>query len=305
MNAIKALAKQTLGVDLPDCYANFLTQHDNALAEDPIEDESWIQGLGNHDFVIGTTQSFRQAFPSLPEEYVVIGYAGKKLVEKVGVEIETYTLLSTSDLSVAVIDSLGKWETTNAHFLDWLAERLIETLLRLDHPSELLVVSFEQEDHAKGLQTILHDLERQKLIDLDGMVLVRRGRNKALEIHHRHRGAAVGAATGGMAGWVFGALLLHPLLGVALGTVTGMASLGAAETLRHAGMDDDFVKELASLLQPETWALFIMVKAAYQEQVLLHARGLGGKLITASISSSNKAALEAVLDTKFEAVSGP
>lgn len=296
MKEIQVQVKQALDVELPDCYANFLTHHGSRLVADPVVQTSWIQGLGNLDFMIGTTQSFRSAFPDLPHEYVVIGYAGKKFIEKLNDEFDAYTMLNTADISVAVIDSLGKWEATSAHFLDWLAQRLIEALLRLDHPSELFVVSFERKDRAEDLKGVLHHLRKEELIDLDDLVLAHRNQHGHLEIHHDHHGSATGAAAGGVTGLLLGTLLLNPLLGAAVGAVTGAASFGLADALQHAGMEDDFINELACLLQPGTWALFALVTDVHRKQVIERVRGLGGKLLTATVSGSDKAALQAVLD---------
>lgn len=296
MTTIETQATRALGVRLPDCYANFLAHHGSRLAADPVTEPSWIQGLGNLDFMIGTTQSFRSAFPTLPPELIVIGYAGKKFIQKLNEEIDLYTTLNTSDISIGVIDALGQWQTTNAHFFDWLSGKLIEALLRLDHPCELFVVGFDREDQADGLQHILHQLEREHLIELDDLVLVNRNAHRHLEIFHRHQHTAGTLAAGGLTGLLIGTLLLNPLVGAALGAVTGATSLGAAEALKHAGMDDDFVEELACLLKPGVWAVFVLVKAAHRRQVLERIGGLGGKLLSATVSGQDQAALQSILD---------
>lgn len=298
LDGIKKKIKLALAAELPDCYAHFMRHHGDALAEDPLTEKGWVEGLGNLNFLIGTTQSFRSMFPDFPREYVVIGYAGTKLIEDVHERIDVYLMLNTLDCSIASIDSLGEWQVTYNHFLDWLAMRLIEALLHLDHESNLFVVAFDDKDDAVHLQKTLKELQHQELLQLDDSVLVNRDTHGHLHIHHSHLASLTGAAAGGAGGLVIGALLVHPLLGAALGIVSGVTSLGAVETLRHVGIEDEFVHELASLLAPGNWSLFALAKGMYREEVKERIRDCGGNLLMATIGGKDKAALQRVLDDR-------
>jgi len=80
METLKDYAARTLGVQLPDDYARFMEQYAAKLPGDPIREESWVAGLGNEEFVIGTTLAFRSALPNFPRSNVVIGYLGLKRI---------------------------------------------------------------------------------------------------------------------------------------------------------------------------------------------------------------------------------
>jgi hypothetical protein len=59
---------ESLGVRLPDDYRSFMQSYGQKLAEDPISQASWVQGLGNSFFVVGNTQAFDQLYRTSPRK---------------------------------------------------------------------------------------------------------------------------------------------------------------------------------------------------------------------------------------------
>ena len=91
---------------------------------------------------------------------------------------------------------------------------------------------------------------------------------------------------------LIGLIFMNPLLGLAAG-VAGGALSGA---LTDLGIDDDFMKKLASELKPGSSVLFVLVKHFTPDKVLAELEGTGGRLLKTSLSHEDEAKLQAVLD---------
>ena len=79
---------------------------------------------------------------------------------------------------------------------------------------------------------------------------------------------------------LIGLLFLNPLFGLAVGAAAGAVS-GA---LRDVGINDQFMKDLAEGLKPNTSALFVLVRKSTPDRVLEELKGTGGKIIQTSLS---------------------
>ena len=77
---------ESLGVKLQEDYRSFMRTYGQKLAEDPVNQISWVQGLGNSFFVVGNTEAFRSTLQNFPKEGVIIGYAGTKHIKEINEE---------------------------------------------------------------------------------------------------------------------------------------------------------------------------------------------------------------------------
>jgi uncharacterized membrane protein len=83
--------------------------------------------------------------------------------------------------------------------------------------------------------------------------------------------------------------------GLAIGAASG-AALGAATgaiggALTDLGIDDDFMKQLASKLEPGGAALFLLVRRMTTDKVLAAIKGTGGEVIKTSLDTTKEEAL--------------
>jgi uncharacterized membrane protein len=157
--------------------------------------------------------------------------------------------------------------------------------------TDLIVVAFEDEYKAEEVRLTLMRLQKDYLIDLeDAVVAVKKedGKVKLNQIHHL---AASGAVGGGFWGLLIGLLFLHPLLGLAVGAGTG----AVAGALTDVGINDDFMKELASNLKPGSSALFVLVRKATPDKVMEELQGVGGRVLRTSLSREDEQKLQAAL----------
>src|SRR3954464_6955634 len=86
---------------------------------------------------------------------------------------------------------------------------------------------------------------------------------------------AAGAVTGAFWGSLIGLIFLMPLAGAALGAASGTLS----GYLTDIGIDDKWITETASAVQPGTAALFVLVRKVTADKVLEGLRGEGGTVM--------------------------
>jgi uncharacterized membrane protein len=161
--------------------------------------------------------------------------------------------------------------------------------------SELFVVAFDDELKAEQVRLDLLSLKHGHLVDVEEAVVVIRTVSGKVRMHHATHFTAPGALGGGFLGMMAGLMLLNPVLAV-IGGLTGSALGAVAGALKELGIDEPFMKELASPLKPGSSALFILVKEGQPEQVCAEVETFGGKIIQTRLAHQDEAKLGAALD---------
>jgi uncharacterized membrane protein len=92
-------------------------------------------------------------------------------------------------------------------------------------------------------------------------------------------------------------VFLNPLIGVALGAGAGALS-GA---LTDFGINDSFMKELASSIKPGNAALFLLSKNMTADKVLAEIKGFGGVVLKTSLDETKEQFLRETLAHAMEA----
>src|SRR5206468_1589105 len=117
---------------------------------------------------------------------------------------------------------------------------------------------------AEEVRLKLRKMQRDYLIDLGDAVVAVKDEQGKVKLHQAVNMTAAGAASGGFWGALIGLLFMNPLLGLVVGAGAGAAS-GA---LTDVGINDAFMKELASTLKPGSSVLFVLVRKATPDKVL-------------------------------------
>jgi uncharacterized membrane protein len=74
--------------------------------------------------------------------------------------------------------------------------------------------------------------------------------------------------------------------------------VGAASgALSDVGINDQFMKDLATNMQPGSSILFVLVRKATPDKVLEELKGTGGTILKTSLSHEDEAKLQAALST--------
>ena len=167
--------------------------------------------------------------------------------------------------------------------------------------SELIVVGFEDTEQADRALTELVRLTKEHLIDLEDAVVAIRSPDGTVRIKQSVNLVGLGAAQGGLSGALWGSLVgllfLNPLLGFAAGAAVGAGSGALAGSLGDYGIDDGLIRSIGDTLQPNSSALFVLVRKAQPEKVLADVSGAGfkGRVIRSSLSPDQEQRLQAAL----------
>ncbi|WP_354642015.1 DUF1269 domain-containing protein [Kitasatospora camelliae] len=157
--------------------------------------------------------------------------------------------------------------------------------------SNLFVIAYPDLVTAQQVREELISLQKQKLIDLEDIVVVeRRAGDGKIKLHQAVNTTGMGAASGALWGGVIGLLFLMPFLGAAIGGATG-AAVGAATDI---GVDDKFMKQVGQKLQPGTAAVFALVRTATEDKVVPAVAAFGGELIQTSLSHEEEEHLRSI-----------
>jgi uncharacterized membrane protein len=171
--------------------------------------------------------------------------------------------------------------------------------------AEMVAIAFEKPDEADRVLTELARLQKEYLIDLEDAVVAIRQPDGKVQLKQSINLIGVGAASGGLSGAFWGSLVgllfLNPLAGFAVGGLVGAGSGALSGSLVDYGIDDNFIRSLAETLQPNTSALFVLVRKAQPEKVLAELSGFRGKVLRSSLSPEQEARLQAAISDKTSA----
>ena len=157
--------------------------------------------------------------------------------------------------------------------------------------STLVVIGYNEIHKAEEVRLTLVKLQRDYLIDLEDAVAVTKDAKGKIKLHQTVNLTAAGATSGGFWGMLIGLIFLNPLLGLAVGASAGAVS-GALVDL---GINDQFMKDLAATLTPNSSALFVLVSKSTPDKVLDEVKGTGGTILKTSLSHEDESRLQAAL----------
>jgi uncharacterized membrane protein len=158
--------------------------------------------------------------------------------------------------------------------------------------SQLVVIGYDDVHKAEEVRLKLVKMQRDYLIDLEDAVVVSKRPDGKIKLNQALNLTAFGAVEGTFWGTLIGLLFLNPIFGAAMGASAGAIS-GA---LSDVGINDNFMKELGKTLQPNTSALFVLVKHMTPDKCLEELAGTGGKIIKTSLTHEDEDKLQKALD---------
>lgn len=158
--------------------------------------------------------------------------------------------------------------------------------------STFLAIQYDSQHKAEEVRLTLLKLQSEYLIDLEDAVVAVKNNKGKVRLHQAVNLTAAGALSGGFWGSLIGLLFLNPLLGAAAGASAGAIS-GA---LSDVGINNDFMKSLASGLTDDSSVLFVLVRKSTPDKVLEEVKKYGGKVLQTSLTHEDEQSLQAVLD---------
>ena len=166
--------------------------------------------------------------------------------------------------------------------------------------SYLVAITYPDPQTAQTVLGKVVQLQKGELISLEDAVVVERRQDGKIKLHQSQSNVAVGTAGGALWGGLIGLLFFAPLLGMAVGAAAGAAGGAMTDT----GIDDDFMKQLGTELQPGNAALVLLVRSATTDKVLDQLGQYGGKLMHTSLDTEAEAQLRDAIAARQQAVTG-
>jgi uncharacterized membrane protein len=157
--------------------------------------------------------------------------------------------------------------------------------------SALAVIAYPDQGTAAEAAAALQRMQKELLIDLQDVAWVTKAQDGKMKLHQGTSLTGAGAAGGAMWGFLFGLLFLVPIAGMAIGAASG----ALAGHLSDYGIDDKWIKEVATSIQPGGSGLFVMARGTNQERVLPEMAKFGGTVIRTNLTAEQEKALAAAL----------
>lgn len=150
--------------------------------------------------------------------------------------------------------------------------------------SNLIVMSFQDEDSAGRFMTELGKLQKQSLIKLEDAATLIRNKDGKVKIKQARSLVGEGALGGAFWGMLIGMLFWVPFVGLAVGAATG----ALAGTASDYGIDDNFIKEVGEKVKPGNSAIFVLVEEAAADKVIEDLKQFHGEIIHTSFSKEQE-----------------
>jgi uncharacterized membrane protein len=157
--------------------------------------------------------------------------------------------------------------------------------------STLIVIAYPEEHLAAEVLATLKQLRSEDLIDLDDAFYVTKDKEGDTKIHHSVHLTRKGAGWGTVGGLLIGGLLFTPVAVLTVEEATGAMVFKPADL----GIDHQFVKDLSVQLQPNSSAIFLLVRNISPDEVITALRPYGGTILQTTLSEEAEEDLRAHL----------
>lgn len=155
--------------------------------------------------------------------------------------------------------------------------------------TELIVLAFGTEGGAKEALGVLSHLQKQELIKLSDAATVVRKADGKVKVKQAVDLVGAGALGGAFWGMLIGLIFLVPWLGLAIGAISG----AIAGRYSDIGIDDKFIKEVGTTIEPGHSALFLLVERMTEERVLPELQKFRPTVLRTNLSSEDEEKLKA------------
>lgn len=156
----------------------------------------------------------------------------------------------------------------------------------------LIAIVYPDETQAETVRLDFIKMQKEYLLSLeDAVIAIKKpdGHVKLLQMYHM---GWAGAMSGALWGALIGLIFMMPIFGLVVGAGAG----AVAGALSDVGINDNFMKQLASTLKPGNSVLFVMVDSELTDKVLDELKGTGGTILQTSLSTVDQEKLQKVLD---------
>jgi uncharacterized membrane protein len=154
-------------------------------------------------------------------------------------------------------------------------------MVQEDNMSNILVITFDDEDQGLSVLRSLKGLANQDMLTLDDAAVITKDSKGKVQVKNMvEKNVKVGAVAGGMIGLAL-ASFLFPIAGIAIGAAGG-AALG--KTLGD-GVDRQFIKDVTESLTPGSSAILFLVSRENTGVLVSALEPYSGKIYQTSFDS--------------------
>lgn len=150
--------------------------------------------------------------------------------------------------------------------------------------SELIIIGYEDEAAAQQAYDKVQELQRDYVVSLNGLALVRVDQDGRTKVETPTRLVGVSAASGALWGALFGVLFLMPGVGMLLGGALG-ALMGQ---LNKVGINDGFKRRVQGLMHPNSAAVVLMASKITEDKFRAALAPFGGTVLQTSLSEEDE-----------------
>lgn len=155
--------------------------------------------------------------------------------------------------------------------------------------ADLVAIAFQTEDGAERMRDRLISLQKEYIVKLADAAVVKRSQDGKVKVKQAVSLVGQGAVGGGFWGMLIGLLFFAPWLGLAVGAISG----ALAGKFADIGVDDKFIKEVGSTIQPGHSALFLLIAESTPDRLLDEMKKFqGATVIKTSLSKEQEQALK-------------
>lgn len=163
--------------------------------------------------------------------------------------------------------------------------------------ADLVAITYPDEATAEAARKRVLEMQSEYLISLEDAVVVAKDADGKIKLNQMFNTTAAGAASGSFWGFLVGLIFLMPLAGVLIGAAAG--ALGGR--LSDYGINDQFMKGVASAIKPGNAALFLLIKNMTGDKVVAGLQEFGGTVLRTSLNEDKEKQLREALDEHLKA----
>src|SRR5271163_2378062 len=157
--------------------------------------------------------------------------------------------------------------------------------------SDLLVIEFATEAEAEDVRQRLLGMQKEYLIELGDAVVAVKRPDGSVKLNQLFEPVRAGAVSGMFWGTLVGLLFMMPLAGAAVGAASG----ALRGKFTDVGINNEFMREVASALQSGKAALFLLIRKMTTDKELAALQGVSGRVLRSSFDETKEDALQEAL----------
>lgn len=157
--------------------------------------------------------------------------------------------------------------------------------------AELIVINFDTAEEAMEVRDLFKKQQKDGRMALDDAAVITKDANGEIKVRDEvDRGVKLGILGGGALGLLLGSVFF-PIGGM----VAGAAGGALVGSLTKKGLDKKFIKEVTESLEPDSSALFVIVRQAEPDFVAAALRPYKGNVLQTTLTPEMQEALQDAL----------